>query len=189
MLHIHGHLIPVVDAADGFPGVRRPGLVAGLAGMRDGVELPDQLAGADVVGVDVGGVGIVVGAARGQRDDDQVLEDAARVAGLQCAGSLAIQAGAQIGAAVVSKALDSLAGARVDGCEIACVDVQQTPVGAVLILPIVDSARANSTRVGVNPQLLAGSGVQRDKRIILCQRVNHPVDDNRVENIVAALAS
>src|SRR5439155_21097356 len=39
-------------AASGLPGVPGPGLVAGLAGSRYGIEAPDFLPGADVVGGD-----------------------------------------------------------------------------------------------------------------------------------------
>ncbi len=43
-LLIDRHLIPVVNAAHRFPGVRRPGVVAEFAGMRNYVERPHELA-------------------------------------------------------------------------------------------------------------------------------------------------
>src|SRR3954463_4738478 len=54
-LEVDCHASPVVGGTGGLPGVRGPGLVTGLAGMRDGVEGPAKSAGADVEGADVTG--------------------------------------------------------------------------------------------------------------------------------------
>ena len=54
-LRVDRDLAPGVGAADVLPGVLRPRLVAELAGMRHGVELPHQLAGDHVVGAQVAG--------------------------------------------------------------------------------------------------------------------------------------
>ncbi len=73
-LLVDDHAGPVVGGAGGLPGVLGPGLVAGFAGVGDGVEAPAQLAGVDVVGADVavrGGVGLW----RAEADDDQVFVD------------------------------------------------------------------------------------------------------------------
>ncbi len=128
--------------------------------MRNDVEHPRQLARAHIVGVNIGGGCVVAGASGGQRRDDQVLENAARVAGLKRAGDVAIQAGAQIGAAVVAEAVDGLAGAGVESGEESAVDVEQAPVGAVLALPIIEAAGSHGARVGMNPYLFAGGRVQ-----------------------------
>ena len=48
-------LAPGVGAADVLPRVLRPRVVAELARVRDGVELPDELAGDDVEGAQVAG--------------------------------------------------------------------------------------------------------------------------------------
>ena len=77
-LFVEAHAGPVVGRADVLPGVLGPGVVAEFAGMRNGVERPADLAGADVVGADVAGRG-------GQRladdaaHDQQVLVDDAGV--------------------------------------------------------------------------------------------------------------
>ena len=42
-LLIDGEFAPGVCAADRFPGIFRPGVVSEFAGMRNGVEDPDQL--------------------------------------------------------------------------------------------------------------------------------------------------
>ena len=91
-LVVHRHARPVVGGADAEPGVGRPGVVAELAGMRDGVEDPPHLAGAHVEGADVpGGGGARLGVPRRQdqqvpvddprrvRDDEQVRHVAAGV--------------------------------------------------------------------------------------------------------------
>ena len=70
-------LAPVVGAADGLPRVRRPGVVAELAGPRHGVKGPDQRAGAHVERADVAGRrGVLL--VRRRAEDDQVLEHAPR---------------------------------------------------------------------------------------------------------------
>src|SRR5690606_17938949 len=59
---------PTVGAAKQRPGVLGPGFVAGLAGVRNGVELPLQLAGTCVEGANVAGT-------RGQAFRDDAAED------------------------------------------------------------------------------------------------------------------
>src|SRR5215212_6421114 len=53
-------LTPVVGAADGLPGVGRPGVVAELPGPRHGVKGPDQRSGSHVEGADVAGRRVVL---------------------------------------------------------------------------------------------------------------------------------
>ena len=83
-LLVDGDLAPGVGAADVLPGVLRPGVVAELARMRNGVERPDQLAGEDVVRAEIAGRRSVAFAGR-RAQDDQVLEDAPGRAGLNAA--------------------------------------------------------------------------------------------------------
>src|SRR6185295_13350349 len=52
-LRIDGHLSPVIVAANVFPCILRPGVVAELSGTRYGVKGPCQFAVADVVGTNV----------------------------------------------------------------------------------------------------------------------------------------
>src|SRR5579863_362869 len=80
---IHAHFVPVVHASPRFPKILRPRFVPELARMRHRMKHPHELAGAGVVGVDIGGYGRVVIAACRQRNDEQVLENAARVVRLQ----------------------------------------------------------------------------------------------------------
>ena len=54
-LDVDGHFAPDVDAADGFPGVFGPGLVTELTGTGNGVEGPNEMTVADVVGTDIAG--------------------------------------------------------------------------------------------------------------------------------------
>ena len=74
---VERHPRPAVGAAAVLPGVLRPGVVAELAGMRDGVKRPAQGAGAHVVRADVAGrrrQSLADAAA----DDHQVLVDDTR---------------------------------------------------------------------------------------------------------------
>src|ERR1700683_2897631 len=52
-LLVDGHLTPVVNAAFGFPGIRRPCVVSEFTGARNHMERPHQLAGDDIVSVNV----------------------------------------------------------------------------------------------------------------------------------------
>src|SRR5690606_27111671 len=80
---VDGELAPVVHAARRPVSLFRPRVVANLAGTRNAVEHPAELAADDVVRVHVAGRRDVAGALRGQRDDHQILEDAAGVARVQ----------------------------------------------------------------------------------------------------------
>ena len=66
---------------------------------------PHQLAGANVVSMDVGRRGIVRGAAGRQRLDDQIFEYAPGITGLQRANfaEIAVETGAQIRPPVVAE--------------------------------------------------------------------------------------
>src|SRR4029453_9393747 len=109
---------PRVRATDVFPRILRPGVVAGLARMRDRVERPALAAGVDVEGADV---------ARRRRqslgddraEDQQVfVEDTGRVdADADRAGLAALEAEAQVDAAVLAEVRDRLAGRRVERVE------------------------------------------------------------------------
>ena len=87
-LVVDAEFAPGVGAADVLPGVLRPGFVAEFAGVRHGVELPDELAGDDVVGAQVARRREVA-FARGRAEDDQILEDLAGGAGLDAADGFA----------------------------------------------------------------------------------------------------
>ncbi len=87
-------LAPVVDAAAVGERGLGPGLGADFAFLGHAVERPRELAGPHVVGVRVAGARDVGRAAGRQRQDDQVLEDASGIAGLQRAhaGHISIEA-------------------------------------------------------------------------------------------------
>ena len=110
---------------------RRPGLVARLAGMRNGVEHPALLAGVHVKGADVAGRGRR--AFRGAKaHHDHVAPDQAgpgqRHADL---GGIAVQPFAQVDAPAVTKAGQRLSGSRVERIEITAGIGEQPPLAAV----------------------------------------------------------
>ena len=67
---------------------------------------------------------------------------------------------------------------------------RQAAVLAVLALPVVDAARGvMPLETLMDPDLLAGGGVERDEGVVARQHVNDVVDDERVEQVrVAVLA-
>ena len=177
-------LAPVVRAADVFPGVLRPGLVAELARVRHGVELPCQASGDDVVGADVAGRRHVV-LAGGRSQDDQVLEDLARIRRLHLhqRGRVPPQPLAEVHGAVGAERHDRLAGPGVDRLQVAVHLEQQPAVRAVLALPVVDPARGDAAQVLVDPDFLAGGRVDGDERVVPGEHVGDVVDDDRVEHV------
>ncbi len=154
------------------------------------MELPDQLAGHHVIGVDVGRRrGEVVGARR-QAHDDQVLVDLARVVGLQRPhlGDVVGQAHPDVDLAAVAEAGDRIAGLRRDRGQHAVVHEQQPPVLAVLALPVVHAARAGPALQHLAPQLLARARLQRHQGVAVQDDVHRAVHDQRLEVIGRARA-
>ena len=103
-LLVDGDLTPGIDAADVFPGVGRPRLIAELPGTRHGVEGPEQLSGQHVVCPDVSG-GRPIRFTGRRPENDHVPEHMPRRAGLDLRNGLRIasQSFPQIHAAVVSE--------------------------------------------------------------------------------------
>ena len=116
-LVVHRHARPVVGGADAEPRVRRPGVVAVLAGMRDGAEDPPDLAGAGVECADVpGGGGVGLGVPR--RQDEQVLvDDPRRVRDDEQVRDVAagVEPVVEVDAAPVAERLDGNPGVGVEG--------------------------------------------------------------------------
>ena len=165
-LGVDRRLAPVVHAAVIAEPCFRPRIGAELAGSRHGVEDPQQHARADVVRMNVGRRRGVAAAAGRQRHDDGVLENPARVVGLQRANrrDVAVEPDAQIDAAVGAEGSNRLAGLRVDRCEMPGIDVQQPLFAAVGAAPVIHAARADGAFVGVRPELAARRGVECDDR-------------------------
>ena len=112
-LHIDGHAGPVVRGADRFLGIGRPGVVAELAGMRNGVERPAHFAGAHVEGADIAG-------RRGQRlgispagDEHVFINHDGAGQRNERIGIFSAQIVAEIDAAVCAKARDRFSRGRV----------------------------------------------------------------------------
>ena len=181
-LGIDGELAPCIGAADVFPGIRRPGVVAEFTGMRDGVEPPRLFAGDDVVRANVAGRREVALAGRGA-EDDQVLEDLSRIRRLDPCERRGIPRVAlfEVDRAVRSEREDRLPGPRIDRLEVVVALEQQPAVLSIAALPVVDAARRNSLQVGVNPDFSAGRRVECDQRGVSSQHVGDAVDDERTE--------
>ena len=167
--------------------VLRPRVVADLAGMRNAVEHPAQLAGHDVPRGHVAGRRLVTRALRRQRHDHQVLEYAPGVARDERAHFRDVPAvgrerAAQVDAAVVAEARDGGARARVDFREEARVEIEEPAVGSVHALPIVHAARTDGALVRMRPELFARRGIERDDLVLAREHVHHTVHDDRVED-------
>ena len=108
-LFVAGQRRPRAGVAGVLPGVVLPGLVAELAGLRDGLERPDALAGADVEAADVAG-NVRLRRRRGAgdhrgADDDDVAHDDRRRARADLAGlhDVAVEAFGEIDDAVLAE--------------------------------------------------------------------------------------
>src|SRR5262249_31403244 len=102
-LFVDRDFAPRVHAADVRPRILGPSVVAELAGVRDGVELPYQFAGETVVRAQIARSGAVAFAGR-RTHDDRVFEHASRCAALDVA--CAWNAFAEIDAAVLAERVD-----------------------------------------------------------------------------------
>ena len=152
------------------------------------MEDPRERARAHVVRMDIGGRGSIGHAARGQRHDDQVFEDPAGIVGLQRAhrADVAVQADAQIHAAVVAERRDRLTRACIDRREVSRIDVEKPPIRAVLARPVVHAARADEALVLMHPDLASRRRVERDDRSVFREHVHDALDDDRVEQVALA---
>ena len=187
-LDVDGDAAPRVGAADALPGIGRPGLVARLARLRDGVERPGDRAGADVVGAHVARRRRARALADARALDQQVLVDRAGRVGDDVERLRPVaEAGAQIDAALAAEALDRPAGRRVEREQGEAGADQDARVAAAFALPVDDAAvDAEPALVGArgerieHPLLLAGGGVQREHLELRRRGVEHAADHDRV---------
>src|SRR5688500_11875706 len=184
ILRVAGELAPVVPAAAPRPVTPGPRVVSELAFVRSDMEDPGELSGPHVIGVDVGGRPAVV-RPTGQRDDEEVLEDPARVAGPDGTGRLPLHRFADIDAAAGAEGSDGLTIPRVHRDDVAALQVDEPAVGSIGTLPVVHPARARGRGAFFAPDLLAGRRIDRGERAAPDRRVHHAVDDDGIEDAVA----
>jgi hypothetical protein len=185
VLGVDNHACPVVGSAGSFVGIFGPRFVTWLAGQRDSVKDPAQLAGAEVEGLNVTwrrGMRFWLPAA----DDDHVFVNDTRRGerDRQCAkvGFQAIdnEALSQIDSSIVAKARDKFAGVGVEAKKKIHHGGVDSPVRAVV--PVGDSAcRLAGDDAGVEfPFELAGRSVERDDLGLRRVGVECPANDERV---------
>src|SRR6186713_2903058 len=150
------------------------------------MEHPLQRTRANVVRVDVTGVRVVAGRLCGKADDDEVFEDAPRIACLQWSQPLhrsarGCQPGAEIDLAVLAETWHRLTGAGVDGRQESTRDVEQAPVAPIRTAPVVEAARTDSAWMGPTPHFGATGGVECHERIRAGQHVHEAVGHQRIE--------
>ena len=179
-LFIAGQRSPRAGVAGELPGilaavVLAPGLDAEFAGLRNGVEGPQQLAGVDVIAANVARRV----QPRGQRDADlkrgahhhNIANDDRRRGGADGAVQhhLAVEAEPEVDVAVFPEARDRRAGLGVQRDQLIAGGDEQDPVVAAAVAPVADAAivGAHGSALGgivtaIGPQRLAGGGVGRD---------------------------
>src|SRR5688572_21053742 len=184
VLLVNSELAPVVPAAAQLPMALWPRLVAELAFVRNDMEDPRELSGPHVVGMDVRGRAAVV-RSTGQRDDEEVLEDATGITGPHRTCRLPIHRVAEIDTTVVAEGRDDLTVLRIHRDDLAALQVDEAAVGSIGALPVVHPARARRRHAFLAPDLLAGRGIDRGERAGPNGSVHHAVDDDGVEDAVA----
>jgi hypothetical protein len=142
-LLVHRRLAPVVPATRPLVGLRWPRFVTDFTGQRNGVEHPQDLAGHDVVSLDLGGVRVVLGSLRRQRHDHDVLEDAPGIAGLQRVEPRPVERDAQVDASLDAEAGNRVARVGADRRQVPAGDEEEPAILAICAFPIVHPASAD----------------------------------------------
>src|SRR6185503_13541962 len=127
---------------------------------RNDMEDPRELSGPHVVGMDVRGRAAVV-RSTGQRNDEEVLEDATGIAGPDRTWRLPLHRVAEIDTTVVAEGSHELTILRIHGDDVAALQEDEPAVGAIGTLPVVHPARARGRRAFLAPDLLAGRRIDR----------------------------
>ena len=150
-----------------------PGLGAGVARLRNRVELPDQAAVCRAEGPDRTGVRVRV-LVRREAEDQLVLEDESGHGDEDDAGPVDVRR--QVEDAAVAEALDQAAVGGVERDQVLAVGVEEPPLGAVL--PPHEAALGVAGKLQIAaPDLLARGGVEREGVEMGREGVEHPVDD------------
>ena len=187
---VDGHPGPDVGGAHVAPRLVLPRPAAELAFLGDGVEAPDEGAGAGVVGADVAGRGPAVddAVADGAADDHQVLvHDRRRVELEVAAVDGPDEVPAQIDDAVVAERRHHLAGRGVEAEEAVPAreeDAQVVAVAPHRDAPVAEAAAQRGHAVGVgarieDPALGPGLGVEGGDAVVVGADVHRPVEHDR----------
>ncbi len=177
VLRVDGDSGPGVGAADQLVRIRRPRVVRELAGLRDRVENPAQLAGVHVVRADVAGrAGQRLGDARAH--DEHVLEDRSRCA--RAALGCHAEAFAQVNASRSPERRDRLAGLLIQRVEPVAIRDEH----AILVhghAAVSESRGRRRAAAWIElPDLASRGRVHGDHLERRRRRVEHAVDDDRV---------
>ncbi len=146
-------------------------LVAELAGPRNRVERPHQFAGQHVERADVARRRVVP-FARSRPQHEQIAPHLPRRSGLCAAGrhGRAAEPLAQVHEAVGAEAGDRLARPRVELLQVAARCENDAAIGAVFVLPVVETAVGRRAFGIEPPDFLARHGIQRKHRAVFAQR-------------------
>ena len=152
--------------------------------MRNGVEGPGKFARDNIEGTDITGRRNELFAGRGA-EDDEILEDLARRAGVDAinGADITAQTLAQVHEAVVAESENRLTGLRVKLLDLVVDLEDETTVLLVLTFPVVDAPLGDALETFVNPDLFARCGIHGYQRCIARQNVHHTINDDGVEHI------
>ena len=191
-LGVERHGRPDVGMASELFRAVAPGLDAVLAGARDGVEGPGQLAGARVEGAHVAGRVLLENHAVGDAvaDDDEVLVDHGwRGVGVLFGVGLPAQTSHQIDDSVVAKAGHGFASLGIERDQVGAAVHDNAELPRLRIAPRSDAAMDEAGAVGdlavdvgfrvVGPFLMAGGGVEGDHAVVRRADVHDSVDHQR----------
>ena len=181
-LRVDGDEAPDVDAGAVLPAVARPGVVVLLAGSRDRMERPDQLAGVHVPRADVARRPERRILLRAPAGDDQVLEhDRRRAEAVVARQALQDLRRVEIDDALVAEGFVRLAGLGVQRDQPAVMRAEDDLRRSLVVAgPVLDAARRrHAGRHLVGPQLLTGRRIQRHDLAVRRADVHHAVDDDR----------
>ena len=123
-----------------------------------------------------------VALARRRPEQDQVLENPSRRAGLNASDGrgIAAQSFAQIDHAVLAEVVDGLACRGVDRLQVVVHREDQPAVFAVLALPVVHAAGGHRLHALADPDFLSGLRIERDQRAVAPAAVDHAAGDDRI---------
>ena len=106
-------------------------------------------------------------------------------------GGIAVEPLLQIDRAAVSECEDRFARLSIECAQLMIAREKQPPFGAVLALPVVDTAMRHDSRSGIGrigPDFLAGRGIERDDGVAFRKNVHHVIDNERIEIILCVVA-
>src|SRR6185312_9447462 len=87
---------------------------------------------------------------------------------------------------MIAKRIDDLSGSRIERLKVIINGKQQTAVGAILALPIIDASVAAGP---ISASFAPGFGIDGHKRSALREQIHYVADHNGIENVRILISS